>query len=399
MEGLDNGGDTVYHAELIKIEADIYKRYNIKNKADIFEKLLVIIKNEPFQNLSQLLRHYCIPVPEIDIELNDTQKALVSSFYGMIIGDSLGAPWEFKPVDYERRITDMISGGAFNLKPGQHTDDSAMGKCLLDHMLDAEFDPHKLMKLFLAWFFTGLNNGFDLDTWYYRPSIGCGGTINKSFHEYLKTGEPFVKDKPNDSGNGSIMRISAVALRHYKDINKAMEIARLQSFVTHGGYEAADCSMLLVNLIIRAAFTDCAEISAAKFLDNWNVNDVKLLTDCKKYKFSAQNLANSRDEWNWKDPGFRFNTERAESNPGYIGSYCMDALCMSLHCIYYTSSFKECALKIASLGGDSDSVCAVGCQIAGAFYKQLPDDWLANVKKWDRDNMIDKKINFIFANY
>lgn len=54
--------------------------------------------------------------------------------------------------------------------------------------------------------------------------------------------------------------------------------------------------------------------------------------------------------------------------PGYIGSYCMDALAMALHTVWYTNSFKEIALVNANMGGDCDTVGAVAGQIAGAAY-------------------------------
>src|SRR5688572_5705712 len=48
-----------------------------------------------------------------------------------------------------------------------------------------------------------------------------------------------------------------------------------------------------------------------------------------------------------------------------IGSYCMDALAMALHCIYTTDSLVSALLKCANIRGDADSVCAVTGQIAG----------------------------------
>lgn len=54
--------------------------------------------------------------------------------------------------------------------------------------------------------------------------------------------------------------------------------------------------------------------------------------------------------------------------PKVIGSYCMDALSMALHVVYYTSSFRDCAIRIANMGGDCDTVGAIAGQIAGAIY-------------------------------
>merc|ERR1712176_1145432 len=71
--------------------------------------------------------------------------------------------------------------------------------------------------------------------------------------------------------------------------------------------------------------------------------------------------------------------------PGYVGSYAMDAVSMALHCVYTTRSFEEATLKAANLRGDSDTVCAVVGQLAGALYgvSAIPEEWLARVQQWD----------------
>ena len=54
--------------------------------------------------------------------------------------------------------------------------------------------------------------------------------------------------------------------------------------------------------------------------------------------------------------------------PGYIGSYCMDALSMALHTVLFSSSFTEVVCKNADMGGDCDTVGSIAGQIAGAMY-------------------------------
>jgi len=44
--------------------------------------------------------------------------------------------------------------------------------------------------------------------------------------------------------------------------------------------------------------------------------------------------------WNWKDKDFEYSPSRNDRNPGYIGSYCMDALSMALHIVWTTNSFR-----------------------------------------------------------
>lgn len=72
--------------------------------------------------------------------------------------------------------------------------------------------------------------------------------------------------------------------------------------------------------------------------------------------------------WQWKNKEWTYSETRAKQQPGYIGSYCMDGMCMALHIAYHTSSFLEAALWAVNMGGDCDTVGAVVGQIAGSMY-------------------------------
>jgi ADP-ribosyl-[dinitrogen reductase] hydrolase len=51
-------------------------------------------------------------------------------FFGLAIGDAMGAPVEFKEPCTFPRVVDFQSGGKFNLEAGEWTDDTAMALCL-----------------------------------------------------------------------------------------------------------------------------------------------------------------------------------------------------------------------------------------------------------------------------
>merc|ERR1712217_997303 len=57
----------------------------------------------------------------------------------------------------------------------------------------------------------------------------------------------------------------------------------------------------------------------------------------------------------------------------------------ALHCVYSTDTFEAATLKAANLRGDSDSVCAVVGQLAGALYgaSAIPEEWWEKVQQWD----------------
>lgn len=90
---------------------------------------------------------------------------------------------------------------------------------------------------------------------------------------------------------------------------------------------------------------------------------------CKKWKSFKDNNKSTQDrDWNWKDPQFTYSKFRAYRQPGYIGSYCMDALSMALHIVWHKNSFKEAVLWAINMGGDCDTVGAISGQIAGAAF-------------------------------
>jgi len=65
----------------------------------------------------------------------------------------------------------------------------------------------------------------------------------------------------------------------------------------------------------------------------------------------------------------------------------MDAMAMALHCVWTTNSFVDALLKCANMRGDSDSVCSVTGQMAGAIYglRAIPKDWVIAILNWDKN--------------
>mgnify|MGYP003832546469 CR=1 FL=1 len=64
------------------------------------------------------------------------------SIIGLTIGDVLGAPIEFKSPGTFEPVDDIIGGGAFDLEPGQWTDDTSLALCLSQSLIEKQgFDP------------------------------------------------------------------------------------------------------------------------------------------------------------------------------------------------------------------------------------------------------------------
>ena len=351
----------------------------LEKKKSIEEKKLSEEKKEKLKNLG----------------ISDLEKRAIGSMMGMAIGDAMGSTYEFDDVDYETiDLFDMEreNEGNFNLEPGQWTDDTSMGLCLADSLLvnNGNLVIHDLMLRFLAWNSGGYNNAFrfnEKNGLSPRRSVGLGGNISMALYRYynVQKDETDAGDK-NTSGNGSIMRNAAIPICFYYDINKACDMARKQSLSTHQGLEAKECCSLLTYIIVK--ILEGTE-DLKKILDNLGDN---FKTDVKSVECLAKSISEEGKpdrDWNWKKEKYRYNEERANNDPGYIGSYAMDNMAMSLHIIYHTSSFREAIIRAVNLRGDSDSVASVVGQIAGAYYpiEDMPSQWIERINKWDNEEI------------
>jgi len=375
--------------------------------------IYVFEKDEDWKRIQEIKKNFI----DIDPELN----CAIGSFLGMVIGDALGAPFEFthyianphqKQNDYF--MTDGLTqvdlwtsgyNNAFRLKVGQWTDDASMGLCLADSLICCNgFDAIDLRRRFHLWWNYGYCNAFGKDNKRNdKGSVGLGGNISLSlreFEHFIGRGLPPEETKQGDaatSGNGSIMRNGGIPLYYKDDLENALLYASKQSKSTHQGIEAYECCRLLTFVVIKALKKPHA---GAKFiledLSDFKAEEKTTQASPDTQFVSIIQLARSMPSdnpdanWNWKDPNYRYSPTRAKQQPGYIGSYAMDALAMALHCVYYTESFEAALIKCANFRGDSDSVCAVVGQIAGAVYgwNRIPLAWVSTVLSWDNDDFI-----------
>lgn len=218
-----------------------------------------------------------------------------------------------------------------------------------------------------------------------RHSLGLGGNIHESFVRYIVSPVEYTEAGTKEtSGNGSLMRLAPVPICFYNNVKQAQIIARNQSLVTHQGEEAAECCRLLAFVIVKLIKGD--ELKDA--LDH-------LGEDFDTGNSGVQALAASEMEgddfdrdWRWKADTYKYSPTRSRDQPGYVGSYSMDALSMALHCAWSTNSAKEAVLKAVNLCGDADTVGSITGQIVGAAYgvNQFPSDWINKVRQWDCDD-------------
>ena len=267
---------------------------------------------------------------------------------GLAAGDALGTTLEFKPRDRYEPLTDIVGGGPFDLPAGCWTDDTSMAMALADSLATTgEFDARDLMQRFVSWWRDGK----------YSPTGTCfdiGITTSRALAHFESSGDPFAgSTDPESAGNGSLMRVSPVAVWGLDRTEAEMRrVAREQSRTTHAAPQCLDaCEAYAVMLAeaIRSGDRDAAYSAGAS---------------CE---VGEPILGILRGEW-------RDKPRHAIASSGYV----VHSLEAALWCVDETDSYAEAVLLAANLGNDADTTAAIAGQLAGALYgaTAIPVHWL-----------------------
>ncbi len=274
------------------------------------------------------------------------QDRALGCFLGLAVGDAVGTTVEFLPRGTFPPVTDMAGGGPFRLRAGQWTDDTSMALCLAESLhADPSLDELDLMRRFRRWLDEGENSAtgrcFDI-----------GLTTRAALDRFARTGNPIAGDTaPEAAGNGSIMRLAPVALRHWPDPARARELAERQSRTTHGAAEAVAACALLSDILCRAIAGQAAFPEEGSPVREW----------------PPRIQAIARGSWR----GLRVSQLRSS---GYV----VHTLTAALWCATRAPDFEQAVLMAANLGDDADTVAAVTGQLAGAMHglSGIPPHWL-----------------------
>lgn len=337
----------------------------------------------------------------------------VGALVGMAVADATGAPFEFMPArNAPSRVCVMIdpttldiAGKPFNkfhLKAGQWSDDTAMGLCLADSLLENQgYNGSDVRVKFHNWWFRGYNNAFGND--HRMGSVGLGGNVSKSLAAMVAGRIPPPRyEAPNeDAGNGSLMRLAAVPVFYQHSPDQAAARSAESSRSTHPGPIAAAACAFLGFAIAKAITRDNTPMTAKEFLDgvvgeflNAEMPGAGECEELRRLLQSNEPRGGREECWNWRDSVLQIESSlyaRGRSyngypcTAGYFGSYCIDGLAIALWGFYSTSTFHEAVVRCVNCLGDADTTAAICGQLAGAFYgyEAVPERWLRRLEKWD----------------
>lgn len=272
-----------------------------------------------------------------------------SGIMGLVIGDSLGVPYEFKKRD-NFKATDMVGYGTFSLPEGTWSDDSSLTLATLDSLITnkGKINLHSIMKNFADWFYNDK----------YTPHDKCFDTGNTTRNSIMKfdSGIDLMECggyEEMDNGNGSLMRILPLAFIKHTD-----EDIFNVSALTHGNIISKVSCLLYIKI-------------AEKLIKNYNISD------------AIKDSYNELGEYKIKELDRIPTLEELERDEIKSSGYVIDTLEAALWCLLKTNTFRDCALMAVNLGGDTDTVAAVACGLAGLLYgyNSIPKEWIDKIAK------------------
>lgn len=237
--------------------------------------------------------------------------------YGAILGDIIGCPYEF---DRGKKTKDF----PLFSEESCFTDDTVMTLAVAEAFMDAPEDEEIIRQRLID----------SMQKWGHRyPHAGYG----LRFCRWLAS----IDSQPyNSFGNGSAMRVSAVAWL-YEDLATVRRMARLSSIVTHNhpeGIKGAEATAAAI-FLGRTGHSK-AEIKA--YIENEFHYDLSRTCDDIR-------------------PGYRHVESCQETVPEAITAFLEG------------ESFEDVIRTAVSLGGDCDTLTCIAGSIAEGFY-DVPEE-------------------------
>lgn len=263
-------------------------------------------------------------------------KVIKNPVLGAIIGDMVGAPYEFIKNRADKNFP-------FWSKWSRFSDDTVMTIAIAEWLLGNSLDNDTLIKIMQKW---GRK----------YPDAGYGGM----FRKWLKTENP----QPYGSfGNGSAMRVSPVGCA-FKTEETTLIIAKQSASVSHNhaeGIKGAKTVAWSIWYFLKGV-SDVSE-----------VNSLKLYSQIFKEKFCHFDYNINRTPEEIVKSGYKFDSTCQGSVP--------EAIC----CFLNSNSYEETVRNAIYINGDCDTQAAIAGSIAAAYWgipkniadegiERLPDD-------------------------
>ena len=289
---------------------------------------------------------------------------------GLLVGDAVGVPYEFHTPDLIPTEIDMFPPVGFNrahksVSPGTWSDDGAQALVLLDSLLENG-------GLDVDMFGAGLVDWLDAGFMAVNKRVFDVGAGTVKALDRIATGTRAIRagnsDK-NSNGNGSLMRVLPLALWCKGDDTELVNLAALQSGVTHAHGISKVCCALYC---LWARYTLLGDANP------WNRSIYALQTIFDAHS-GAQRVLDSVVNWNSSING-----------TGYV----VDCLHSARWAVQGASSYENVIKRSISLGHDTDTTACVAGGIAGIKYGigGIPERWKDAMQGMDIANDLIAKL-------
>ena len=239
---------------------------------------------------------------------------------GAITGDVVGSIYEFDPY-FRKKQFDLIQ------KESTFTDDTVLTVAVMEIILnnkanDLDFIGNTFRKYGIA---------------YPHAGYGC------SFSRWLMSGE----NEPYESfGNGAAMRISPVGMAAQTE-EECIEMAKMITSITHNHPEGLKGGMVTALCVFYAKNGKTKE-EIKQFVEQYYDID-----------FDYEELRRTY----------------------YFNETCQNTVPQAIYCFLISKDFEDCLRTSVSIGGDTDTLCAISCGIAEAYYKNTNKIFETKIEK------------------
>lgn len=294
-----------------------------------------------------------------------------NGIWGVIVGDALGVPVEFKSREYlkEKPIVDMIGFGTYNQPEGTWSDDGSLTLCLANE-LSKGLNIQEIGNSFVYWYFE--------NHWTPHGEVFDIGFSTRKALLRLKEGvqaETAGNTDERSNGNGSLMRILPLLfeVQKIKGKKQRFDLIKKVSSITHGHIRSClACYYYLEFAAFILSKENCSLTDAYEFA---NISFKEL---CQELNISAEEIQHFDRITNGEIKNLQ---EDDIQSSGYV----IHTLEASIWCLLTTQSYKEAVLKAVNLGEDTDTTGAVTGGLAGLFYglDSIPKNWHNKIVRKD----------------
>lgn len=309
-------------------------------------------------------------------EINNPVK---DGIWGLVVGDALGVPVEFKSRDdlKQNPLSAMIGFGTHYQPAGTWSDDSSLTLCLADELTKG-FHLQEIGHSFVKWFYE--------NHWTPHGEVFDVGISTSEAIKRLKNGEKaeFAGNwEENSNGNGSLMRILPLLfeVQSIKNSKEKYEVIKKVSSITHGHVRSCLACFYYLEMASFLSAEPKYPIKEAYKMANHSLQELIVAL-----KINTTEAALFERITNGKLSELKENTI---SSSGYV----IHTLEASIWCLLTTKSYKEAVLKAINLGEDTDTTGAVVGGLAGLFYgvNSIPQEWLDRIaRKKDIEELTNK---------